>query len=39
MCYSGVTFIEILIKDNKPLWDKSIHTIYRSFQDVRGTKS
>ena len=39
ICYSGVFFIEILIKDNYLLWYKSIHTIYRSFQDVWGTKS
>ena len=36
ICYSGVTFIEILIKDSSLLWYKSIHTIYRSFQDVWG---
>ena len=38
ICCSGVTFIEISIKDNKPLWYQSIHTIYRSFQDIWGTK-
>ena len=38
ICCSGVTFIEILIKDNYLLWYKSIHTIYRSFQDIWGTK-
>ena len=37
-CYSRVTFIEILIKDNNLLWYKSIHIIYRSFQDVLGCK-
>ena len=37
-CCSLVTFIEILIKSNNLLWYKSIHTIYRSFQDVLGYK-
>ena len=38
ICCSGVTFIEISIKDNYLLWYKSIHTIYRSFQDIWSTK-
>ena len=37
-CYSWVTFIKILIKSNNLLWYKSIHIIYRSFQDVLGYK-
>ena len=37
-CYSWVTFIKISIKDNSLLWYKSIHIIYRSFQDVLGYK-
>ena len=31
-------FIKILIKINNLLWYKSIHTIYKSFQDVLGYK-
>ena len=37
-CCSWVTFIKISIKSNNLLWYKSIHTIYRSFQDVLGYK-
>ena len=38
ICCSRVTSIEISIKDNYVLWYKSIHIIYRSFQDIWGTK-
>ena len=32
-------FIEILIKDNNLLWYKSIHIIYKSFQDIFGVQN
>ena len=37
-CYNWVIFIEISINSNNLLWYKSIHIIYRSFQDVPGYK-
>ena len=36
ICYSGVAFVKILIKDNKPLWYKIIHNLEINENSIVG---